>query len=220
MQNHQFFGSDYPHPDAILEGPCGLLTTEQKDFAKNQKDNVNDFVCDEKQKPMREFFINNGYSGLECLPPDELQLLKKKMEKNKTWEEENGPLMFDPPKYPQQLVDYREPRPYGPHNRNTDVPMSPAAKAWIVEWKRNVSEQRHVRHRQILKWVRENKFPTRKNHLFARKVGIIPAVIRRLLLTRKVALISAVFKRLLKPRVPSSVPMEVVEDSQEDQEKV
>jgi hypothetical protein len=217
MQNHQFYGADYPKPGGILEGPWWLLTPEQKDFTKNQKDNVNEFVCDEEQKPMREFYLNPQYTGLECLPPDELQALKKKMEDNKTWEEENGPLMFDSPKYPQQLVDYREPRPV-PIPLHTVAPMSPAAKAWIVEWKRNVSEQRHVRNRQILKWVQENKFPTRKNHLFARKVGIIPAVIRRLLLTRKVALISAVFKRLLQPRVPSSVPMEVVEDSQEDEE--
>ena len=165
MQNHQFYGSGYPHPDGILEGPWWLLTTEQKNFTKKQKDDVNDFVCDEEQKPIQEFYLHQ-YTGLECLPPDELKALNTQMEENKTWEEENGPLMFDSPEYPQQLVDYREPRPYGPHNRNTDVPMSPAAKAWIVEFKRKQSEQRLVRHRQILKWVRENKFPTRKNDVY------------------------------------------------------
>ena len=158
----EFFASDYPHPKSISDGPWALLTGEQKRFATAQRNHVNDFVAGEKQKAVEGFF--EAYTGLESYPPALLQELKKKLEDNKTWEEVNGPLMFDSPEYPQQLVDYREPRPV-PIPLHTVAPMSPAAEAWIVKWKTNVVEQQRIRHTQVLKWIRENKFRTLKNHV-------------------------------------------------------
>jgi hypothetical protein len=159
--NVQYYAPDYPYPEAICDGVDGLLNPEQKGLCKRQGDAMRSFAKKvEKQSSLRTFY--DKYTAYECLPTDQLRVVKEKLQANLKWEQEHGPLKFNKPPYDPIMFSYCLPRTA---SKTPLTPMSEEEEAWIISFNHAAAAERLSRKAQRDKWITENMYPTWKNDL-------------------------------------------------------